>query len=134
MQFLLDTNICIYYFKGLYNLKEKISEAGYYNFSISEITLAEMIYGAEKSQNVSKNNRVIDNFIENIDIVPIFGAIRIYGREKARLRNMGKIISDLDLLIGATAISEGMTLVTRNVKEFERMEGIVVENWVDVPN
>ncbi|MDH5398148.1 MAG: PIN domain-containing protein, partial [Cyclobacteriaceae bacterium] len=82
---MLDTNICIYYFKGLYGLKEKISKIGYKNFSISEITITELIYGAEKSQNISKNIRIVDNFIEKIDIVPIFSAIRIYGKEKARL-------------------------------------------------
>jgi tRNA(fMet)-specific endonuclease VapC len=54
LNYLLDTNICIYYFKGLFGLKEKIEKIGFHNFAISEITLAELIYGAEKSQQRSK--------------------------------------------------------------------------------
>ena len=64
-------------------------------------------------------------------IIPIFESIGIYGKEKARLKTKGSIISDLDLFIGATAIFNDMVLVTRNVREFERMENIKIENWVD---
>ena len=131
MEYLLDTNICIHYFKGQFELKNKIEQIGFRNFAISEITLAELIYGAEKSQRKSQNIRVIDNFTEKITIIPIFDSIRIYGKEKARLKLKGTIISDLDLFIGATAIINNMILVTRNVKEFERMENIKIENWID---
>ena len=61
----------------------------------------------------------------------IFDCIRIYRKEKARLRTKGIIISDLDLFIGATAIVNNMTMVTRNVREFERLENIKIENWID---
>ena len=131
MDYLLDTNICIHYFKRQFNLKNKIEEIGFRNFAISEITLAELIYGAEKSQRKSENIRVIENFKEKIAIIPIFDSIKIYGKEKARLKLKGTIISDLDLFIGATAIVNNMILVTRNVKEFERMENIKIENWID---
>ncbi|NJO00469.1 MAG: type II toxin-antitoxin system VapC family toxin [Bacteroidia bacterium] len=131
MEYLLDTNICIHYFKGQYNLQQKIQDIGFQNFFISEITLAELIYGAEKSQNIAKNLNVVETFAERITIIPIFDAIKIYGKEKARLKTKGTIISDLDLFIGATAIINNMTLVTRNVREFERMENIKIENWID---
>ncbi len=133
MKYLLDTNICIYYFKGRFALEDKIEKIGFQNFSISEITLAELVYGAEKSQKVAKNLEVIEEFADKIEIVPIFDAIKIYGREKARLKTKGTIISDLDLFIGATAIAQDMVLVTRNVREFERIENIKIENWVDKP-
>ncbi len=74
---------------------------------------------------------MVENFAEKITIIPIFESIRIYGKEKARLKTIGTIISDLDLFIGATAIVNDMTLVTRNINEFERMENIKVENWID---
>lgn len=122
MDYLLDTNICIHYFKGQFEIKERIEQIGYDKFAISEITLAELIYGAEKSQKRVKNIAVIENFSEKVTIIPIFQSINIYAKEKARLRKKGTIISDLDLFIGATAIFSNMTLVTRNVREFERME------------
>lgn len=131
MNYLLDTNICIYYFKGLFGLKEKIEKIGFQNFAISEITLAELIYGAEKSEQKEKNINVIEDFSETITIIPILDSIRIYGKEKARLKTNGTIISDLDLFIGATAIVNSMILVTRNTKEFERLENIKIENWID---
>ena len=131
MDYLLDTNICIHYFKCQFEFKNKIEQIGFRNFAISEITLAELIYGAEKSQRKSHNIRVIENFIEKITIIPIFDSIRIYGIKKATLKFKGTIISDLDLFIGATAIVNNMILVTRTVKEFERMENIKIENWID---
>lgn len=131
MDYLLDTNICIHYFKGQFELRDKIKEIGFENFAISEITLAELIYEAEKSQQKAKNIKVVEYFSEKISIIPIFDSIRIYGKEKARLKTKGTIIGDLDLFIGATAIVNNMTIVTRNVREFERMENIKIENWID---
>ena len=131
MDYLLDTNICIHYFKGQFELKNKIEQIGFRRFAISEITLAELIYGAEKSQKRNENIKVVENFAELISIIPIFDSIRIYGKEKARLKLKGTAISDLDLFIGATAIVNDMILVTRNVREFERMGNIKIENWID---
>lgn len=78
-----------------------------------------------------KNIAVIEDFSEKVTIIPIFESIKIYGKEKARLKTKGIIISDLDLFIGATAIYNDMVLVTRNAREFERMENIKIENWID---
>jgi tRNA(fMet)-specific endonuclease VapC len=132
MNYLLDTNICIYYFKGQFRLKEKIEEIGFQNFAISEITLAELIYGAEKSQKKEQNLKVVEDFADKITIIPILTSIRIYGKEKARLKTKGTIISDLDLFIGATSIVNDMILVTRNTREFERLKDIKLENWIDI--
>lgn len=131
MEYLLDTNICIYFFKGLFVLREKIENIGYEKFAISEITLAELIYGAEKSQKRNENITVIEDFSQKVTIIPIFQSIYIYGKEKARLKTKGTIISDFDLLIGATAIFNDMVLITRNIREFDRMENIRIENWID---
>ena len=128
MDYLIDTNICIYYFKGQFGLKEKIENIGFENFAISEITLAELIYGAEKSQKVDKNLKVVEEFADQIEILPILNCMRIYGKEKARLKSIGKTIGDLDLFIGSTAIVNNLTMVTRNTREFERIEGVSLEN------
>ncbi|MDP1623314.1 MAG: type II toxin-antitoxin system VapC family toxin [Bacteroidales bacterium] len=131
MKYLLDTNICYYLFKGQHAINERIKGVGLENCAISEITYAELIYGAEKSEFKEKNFVTIENFTDQITILPIFNAIRIFGKEKARLRTKGDIISDFDLLIGATAISNKMIMVTRNVKEFSKLKNIQIENWID---
>jgi len=131
MQYLLDTNICIYLFKGQFNLNKRVLDVGLKNCAISEITYAELIYGAEKSEKREANLDLIENFANKIVILPIFNGIKIFAKEKVKLRRMGKIISDFDLLIGATAIANKMKMVTRNVSEFSRMSNIEIENWAE---
>lgn len=70
------------------------------------------------------------SFFEQIKILPIFNAIQIYAKEKVKLRKNGMMISDFDLLIGSTAISNELIMITENVREFERISNIVIENWV----
>jgi len=130
MKYLLDTNICVHYFRGQFNLADKIQEVDLRNCAISEITLAELAYGAESSSDPKKNFKVIDKFAEQIKILPIFNAINIYAKEKARLRKKGTIISDFDILIGSTSIANGLIMVTENLKDLERISDIKIENWV----
>jgi tRNA(fMet)-specific endonuclease VapC len=130
MRYLLDSNICIYFFRGKYNLINKLNEVGLENCCISEITLAELVFGAEKSDNPEKNHLIIENFTRHLSIIPIYDAIPTYGKEKTRLQKVGKMISDFDLLIGCTSIANDLTLITDNIKEFERINNIKIENWV----
>jgi tRNA(fMet)-specific endonuclease VapC len=130
MKYLLDSNICIHFLRGKYNIIEKLNEVGIDNCAISEITLAELVFGAEKSDNPKNNNKLIEKFIGQLGILPIFDAIQTYGKEKARLQSEGKMISDFDLLIGCTSIENDLIMVTENIKEFERIKGIKIENWV----
>ena len=69
--------------------------------------------------------------VSSIQIVPIMGSLDIYAKEKARLKKKGQLIDDFDLLIGSSAIANEMVLVTRNVKHFNRISGINIENWAD---
>lgn len=128
-KFLLDTNICIYFLKGQYDLDKKIEKAETSNCFVSEITIAELKFGAENSENKEKNRETIDYFVSKFTIIPIFNSLDVYAIEKTRLRKKGFPLDDFDLLIGATAISNSLTLVTRNISDFERMEGIEMENW-----
>ena len=130
MKFLLDSNIWIHFLRGKYNIIEKLNEVGIDNCAISEITLAELVFGAEKSDNPKKNHKLIEKFIGQLSILPIFDAIQTYGKEKARLQSEGKMISDFDLLIGCTSIENDLIMVTENIKEFDRIKGIRIENWV----
>ncbi|MCH7397736.1 type II toxin-antitoxin system VapC family toxin [Belliella sp. DSM 107340] len=130
MKYLLDTNICTHFLRGKYGLIEKFEQLGTESFAISEITLAELVFGAENSKNPQKNLDLIEVFANQVVILPIFSAIYLYGKEKARLRSIGLQISDFDLLIGCTAIEKDLIMVTENLKEFHRISGIRLENWV----
>jgi tRNA(fMet)-specific endonuclease VapC len=130
MKYLLDTNICIHFLRGKFGMIEKFQELGTENFAISEITFAELVFGAENSTNPQKNLELIEIFSNQVLILPIFNAIYLYGKEKARLRSKGLMISDFDLLIGCTAVDKDLIMVTENQKEFERISGIEIENWV----
>jgi tRNA(fMet)-specific endonuclease VapC len=130
MKYLLDTNICIHFLRGKFGMIEKFQELGTENFAISEITFAELVFEAENSTNPKKNLELIEVFTNQVLILPIFSAIYLYGKEKARLRSIGLMISDFDLLIGCTAVDKDLIMVTENQKEFERIFGIQLENWV----
>lgn len=130
MKFLLDSNICIHFLRGKFGIIDKFKEVGIENCAISEITLAELVFGAEKSNNPEKNHQIIEDFISELTILPIFDAILLYAKEKTRLQSVGKMISDFDLLIGCTAIENDLIMVTENIKEFERIGNIKIENWV----
>jgi tRNA(fMet)-specific endonuclease VapC len=129
-KYLLDTNICIFYLKGKFELNEKIKQVGLQNCCISEITLAELKFGAECSNRIQENMEMVDDFAKEITIVPIFNSLDVYAREKARLKKSGKMLDDFDLLIGATAIANKLIMVTENGKHLDRMSEISIENWI----
>ncbi len=109
---------------------DKFTDVYIENCAISEITLAELTFGAENSPNPNKNHKLIESFSEHIKILPIYNAIPIYAKEKVRLRKSGEMISDFDLLIGTSAIANDLIMVTENVKEFEKISKIQMENWI----
>lgn len=127
--YLIDTNICIYYIKGQYDLNKKFIEAGYANCSISEITYAELLYGVEKSLHKEKNKKALSDFMINMKVISIFDSLEIFAKEKVRLKNSGILIPDFDLLIGASAIINNMNLVTNNVRHFKRMKNLKIVDW-----
>ncbi|MGY3089749.1 tRNA(fMet)-specific endonuclease VapC [Hymenobacter sp. UYAg731] len=130
MPYLLDTNICVFFLRGKLDLDEIVREKGRENCYVSEVTVAELRYGAENSDNAAKSHQAVDDFLNGLSIVPIFGCIRRYAQEKVRLRKMGNPMHDeFDLLIGVTAIEHQLTLVTDNQKDFHRLNGIQMENW-----
>ncbi|GAA4371838.1 type II toxin-antitoxin system VapC family toxin [Hymenobacter koreensis] len=136
-QYLLDTNICIHFLKGEAALATKLHAVGVHNCFVSELTIAELIYGIAKSaptrqaanrQSLAKIQQLFSN-----RILPIAACFELYGSEKARLRSIGRPVDDFDLLIGCTALAHGLTLVTRNTRHFADLGGIWLENWIDAP-
>jgi tRNA(fMet)-specific endonuclease VapC len=111
-------------------IKSALGVGGLDNCTISEITLAELKYGAELSGRVQENTQLLNEFARRIGILPIFSGIDIFAKEKARLKNLGSLIDDFDLLIGSSAVANNLILVTDNEKHFNRFEHIVIENWI----
>lgn len=130
-QYLLDTDTCIYFLQGKFNISKKIEDVGLDNCSISEITVLELMFGAAKSQFIEKNMEGVKKIEALFNVIPIYPSFLAFAEEKTRLQNEGKLIPDFDLLIGCTAIANNMLVVTNNVKHLERLDGIQLENWAD---
>ena len=132
-QYLLDTNICIFLLRGQYDVDKKIDEVGLENCHISEITMAELKYGAElgRKKGIKQRAQGLDSFLSSIQILPISNAIDLDASEKARLRLAGTPADDdFDLLIGCTAIANDLIMVTENIKDFKNFSNIKLENWI----
>lgn len=131
LKYLLDTNIVIYVLKRRPIEVLEIFNANANRMAISSITLSELIYGAEKSPNVDKNLEAVEDFISHLEVLPYEAkASQHYGQIKAVLEKKGEIIGENDIHIAAHAISQGLILVTNNVREFQRVPNLAVENWV----
>jgi tRNA(fMet)-specific endonuclease VapC len=128
-KYLIDTNTCIFFIKGNYDLKKKFEKVNLDNCFISEITLAELKFGVENSERKEKNQIALDNFVTGIKVVPIFHSLNLYAKEKARLRKAGTPIDDFDILIGVTSVTHNLIMVTNNTREFIRIKGINLEDW-----
>ncbi|AEF86647.1 putative virulence-associated protein [Treponema primitia ZAS-2] len=130
--YMLDTNICIYIIKKKNpNVLKKLKSRWKKGLAISTITLAELEFGNENSMYKEKNQIALIEFLSIIDIKSFDEkATKEYGIIKKGLKDRQCLIGPLDMLIGAHAKSLGMTLVTNNTKEFERIKNLKVENWV----
>jgi len=129
-RYLLDTNICIYFLNGKFNLDKKIKEiGGLKECLISEITMTELKFGAANSKRIKENTKVVKQLADTVTILPIYNCLDIYASEKARLRKAGNPVDEFDLLIGASAVANKLILVTKNTKDFARIKGIKLEDW-----
>lgn len=132
IRYLLDTNICIYLIKKkpanlIAHLKQVIEKG----LGISSITLSELEYGVQKSAHLQRNKLNLLRFLAPFDILPYDEkAAGEYGKIRVNLERKGKIIGNMDLMIGAHAKSLQTILVTNNEREFSRIEGLRIENWV----
>ena len=118
--------------KGKFDLKAKFEEAAEDNCFVSEITLAELKFGVEKSEKPEKNRKALEDFLTGIQILPIFHSLDLYAKEKARLQRAGTPIDDFDLLIGVTSVTHKLTMVTNNSGHFKRIKGIKLEDWTTI--
>lgn len=130
MTHLLDTDICVYWLRGQPAVHRWLAAVGPEAISISTITLAELYYGAECSLRAVENHQAIDDFSSGVHLLGVSSDVaRTFGEIKAQLRRQGGLIEDFDLVLAATALSNGLILVTNNVSHFARIAGLTVENW-----
>lgn len=133
MTYMLDTNICIYAIKNkpeqvLKRLKDNLNQG----LCISAITLAELEHGVEKSAQPERNRAALLQFLAILDILPFDDlAAAEYGEICAYLQKRGTLIGTMDMLIAGHARAEDMILVTNNVREFERVPDLQIENWAE---
>jgi len=131
MRYLLDTNTCIFLMKGNAEILERYLATRKYGIAISSITVAELYYGVFNSTYAEKNNTNLINFLIGLDNLEFDSAAAVeYGRIRALLRKKGTPIGQMDMLIAAHAKAKDLILITDNVSEFERVEGLQFENWL----
>ncbi len=132
LKYLLDTNIVIYVIKNrpLSVLKTFNQNQG--RMAISSITLAELAHGVEKSSNPGRNMSVVEDIVSRLEVLPYDErAAWHYGLIRTALERQGTPIGVNDLHIAGHARSLGLVIVTNNLREFERVPGISLENWVE---
>jgi tRNA(fMet)-specific endonuclease VapC len=131
LRYMLDTDTVIYVIKNRTpKMHEKFLQASG-QLTISAITLAELMFGAENSSQVSRNLAVIEDFCSRLQVLSYADkAAQHYGSIRYALQKAGKIIGNNDLHIAAHARSEGLILVSNNQREFKRVPGLLLENWL----
>ncbi len=133
MKYLLDTNICIYAMnRSSVQVLRKFSEYGAEALCINALIASELAYGVERSATAlrEQNRTRLTQFLQVMPILPYEAdAIWPFAKERQRLKMLGTPIGDIDMLIASHALAQGLTLVTNNTREFERIDGLKLENW-----
>lgn len=121
-----------FFLRGKLNLDKIFREKGVENCFISELTIFELRYGAENSDNPKKSHKAVDRFVEGLSIIPILSAVKKYAETKLFLIRSGTPMHDeFDLIIGVSALANELTLVTDNQKDFRYIKGLKIENWFE---
>ena len=110
-------------------VRENLLKAGTENCYISEITIAELYFGLAKAENKKRKLEDIMRIQQLFKVIPAYSSYKEYGEIRYSLEHTGQRVDQFDLLIGATAIHHQMKLVTSNLKHFERIKGLEIENW-----
>ena len=136
MKVMLDTNTCIAVIKRKpLQVLRRLSAYKVGEIGISWVTLAELEFGVAKSQHVEKNQAALDEFVLPLEIANFDReTARVYGRVRATLEKKGAPIGSLDMMIGAHALSLGATLATNNTREFSRIKGLTIVDWLASSN
>ncbi len=126
---LLDSNICIRFLRGDATIVTKLNAEMCSRCALSVVTEAELLFGAMLADDPIEASERVYDFVANFECLPLAGCLHEYAVQKVRLRKIGKIIEDFDLLIGATALSQGLVLATTNIRHLARIDGLRLEDW-----
>jgi len=130
LKYLLDTNIVIYTMKNRPEQVKRRFKQHHGRMGISTVTLGELVFGAEHSQQVERNLADIEAMIARLEVLPFDNkAAYHFGQIRATLYRIGQPIGPYDMMIAAHARASGLNLITNNVKEFERVPGLLLEDW-----
>jgi len=132
MLYMLDTNICAYILKNRpLTVKARFDEVAPEGLAISAIVMAELVFGVELQPGNERLRRQVADFTSRLRVIPWDDvAARHYGNIRADLQRTGAVIGNMDILIAAHARALGATLVSNNMREFDRIPGLLTENWV----
>jgi tRNA(fMet)-specific endonuclease VapC len=127
---LLDSDTCIGILRGREDvLARRTAEPD--EVATTWVTASELFYGAAKSAKPDANAALVVRFLNTVPVLaPDLASARLFGEVKARLATVGQIVADADLFIAAVALSRGATLVTGSRKHYERIPGLVLEDWL----
>ena len=133
MKYLLDTNICIYLIKRKPALvMKRFEQHKPGDIGISTVTLSELTYGVAKSCRINNNQFALEQCLVSLEIATYdAAAAAAYGPIRATLERQGQPIGGMDVMIAAHAVSLNVVLVTNSVKEFDRVDGLRIENWAE---
>ncbi len=125
----LDTDICIELLRGNKKvLKKRAAFSG--DVAISFMAVGELFYGARNSSFPEENELLVEKFILTVPVIQTdIPILKRFGDLKARLKKNNRLLPDADIFVAAVALEKADTLVTGNVKHFERIEGLKIENW-----
>ena len=132
MIYLLDTDCCIYTINGKYpQISDEIRSRRPNHIKISVITVSELMYGCYKSKFPKRNTVALKEFLSPFEIINFnIGDAVIYGNIRAKLETKGQVIGHYDMQIAAQAINRNYTVITNNVREFNRIDNLKIDNWM----
>ena len=127
---LIDTDVCIEILRGNLDIIEKRKQEND-KIAVSFMTVAELYYGSEKSNNPSKNSSLVDEFLLSVEIVHSdYPILKKFGNIKVSLQKAGNPLADADLFIAATTLVKCEKLITGNIEHFKRIQELKIENWI----
>ena len=127
-KYLIDSDILIYFLKGKQEVVQRLSQIPIDDLYISRINYTELIYGAYNSSKIDQNLKVIEPFLDSFKVLEFTKTSSlIFAKEKARLKKNGNIIADMDLMIASIAIENDCTLISNNIKRFDRVQNLELE-------
>jgi tRNA(fMet)-specific endonuclease VapC len=129
IRYLIDTDWVIHYLNGRDDIVRRLDELQPEGLGLSVISLAELYEGIFYSTDPQGNEQDLNDFLRGVQVIGIDeDACKAFGRERGRLRKAGQLIGDFDLLIAATGLHYGVTVLTNNRQHFERVEGLQIES------